>query len=83
MVKFTPTERRILDKLSDMREHTLKELRDCLDNKDAEVNTVYVHLMRIRGKIETQGQSIALIMRDRKRYYIMIELRKSPYDGRS
>ena len=57
MPQFTPTESRILDKLSDGERHTPEELARVIDEY-AEVGTVRVHLVSIRKKLNGIGQHI-------------------------
>lgn len=57
-VRFTPTEQRIVDLLSDGRYHTLEEMRRVMGDELADTCTVTVHLFRIRKKIKPHHQAI-------------------------
>jgi DNA-binding response OmpR family regulator len=57
--KLTPTERRLLDFLSDGRAHTARELIDgCLDPL-SELNALHFHIHRLRLKVMDHGLVVA------------------------
>ena len=55
---FTPTQRKILDVLSDGQGHSTEELRKCLWDELTDVSTVRVHLTQMRAKLRPIGQDI-------------------------
>lgn len=50
-IEYTPSERRILEKLSDGNSHSLEELISCLWDDMSRKATVQVHVCSIRKKI--------------------------------
>ncbi len=56
--KFTPTQQRIIDVLSDGKPHSRKELKGCLPDELAELKTVNVHIAHIRVKLRPIGEDI-------------------------
>lgn len=62
VVKFTPTERRILKVLSDGQPHTRAELMKCLWDELASPAAMRQHIINIRPKIAPLGQTIVCEM---------------------
>jgi DNA-binding response OmpR family regulator len=55
---YTPTEQRMLDLLSDGFVHTKEELKRCLWDELARIETVQVHISNLRKKLRPQGRDI-------------------------
>lgn len=77
---FTPTEKRILELLSDGRPHKRQEVHACLDDDLASLKSITPHISRIRRKINTQGEEIVCVARERSYYYQHVRLLYSPYN---
>lgn len=85
MAKFTPTETRILEVLSDGKPHHKLELHVCLfDEMGLDKNkAVANHVLRIRAKLNPEGYDIACSLRYRKTYYTHVRLLSTTaYDGK-
>lgn len=67
--KFTPVERRILEVLSDGKDHTKTELHGCLNDDMGPKSNVSVHVFNIRKKIQPHGQDIVCVYYKRKWLY--------------
>lgn len=77
IVQLTPTERRIHDTLCDMRGHSVDDLMLCLNDDMAEVNTVRVHICRIRKKLPP---GFDIIYSQRTESYCMVRMVGSAND---
>jgi len=77
-IKFTKTQRAILDVLSDGGPHPREELRQCLDDELASLAAMRVHLSELRKLLRPQGQDIICELRHRKTHYRHVRLLK-PY----
>lgn len=66
---YTPTQRRILDLLSDGVAHTKEELVKCLWDELAGPTILNQHISNIRDKLRPQGQDIINIQEQRVSYY--------------
>lgn len=64
---FTPTQRAILDVLSDGKPHTPAELRPCLGDDLAGNAAVRMHVCRLRKRLRERGQDIVSVT-DRHRF---------------
>jgi DNA-binding CsgD family transcriptional regulator len=73
-VHFTPIERCILAVLSDGTAHRPRELLACLDDSQATVENMRVHLSRIRAKLRPAGQDILCVIADRTVHYRHVQL---------
>jgi len=80
--KFTPTEKKMLEILSDGRPHRRKELHACC-GPSSERGTVYRHVSSIRTKLKPKGENIVCVLLNRSVHYQHVRLLQSPYDGRS
>lgn len=68
--RFTPTQQRMIDVLSDGLRHTRKELEACLDDELAETHSaVSVHLTAIRKILRPIGQDVILEYEGQNRTY--------------
>lgn len=54
---FTPTEKRIMDVLSDWKPHTQRELLNAVD-AEADNNTLAAHITNIREKLAPKARDI-------------------------
>ncbi len=85
MAKFTPTEQRILQVLSDGKPHHKSEFYECLfDDMSVDKNkAVTNHVLRIREKLRVDGYDIVCSLRYRKSYYTHVRLLSTTvYDGK-
>ncbi len=57
---LTPTMERILHKLSDGKQHSMKELLSTLDDKMSESNSLKVIICRMRRLLRERGEDIAM-----------------------
>lgn len=80
MPKFTATEQRILDVLSDGLSHVRQELKDVLEDELAGKDALSFHMMNIRRKLEPIGQSVVCELRGRKVLYRHVILLRSLND---
>jgi DNA-binding response OmpR family regulator len=60
--QFTATEQRILKVLADGRPHTVDELLACLEDSQAELNALLIHIFRIRRKMRPHDQHIRTLL---------------------
>ena len=79
--KFTKTEQKILDILSDGRPHLLSELRAALWDEQSHDSGIRGHVFRMRRKLWVKGHDIISTWKDRKSYYQHVILLRSPYNG--
>jgi hypothetical protein len=54
---LTPIQRRMLDKLSDGKEHYSEELLLCLANTEADLTNIHAHLTAIRKLLYLEGKA--------------------------
>jgi DNA-binding response OmpR family regulator len=80
-IMFTPTQQRIIDKLSDGQAHSFKEMLGCLRDELDDTNCLNTHISHIRRKIRPQGQDIICQRLDGVSHYRLIRLMASSYDG--
>lgn len=79
MVPLTPTQRRIMDLLSDGKLHTKQELRDtCGNDEYIDKNTVNVYLTNLRKKIRPIGQDVVCEIHNQVAYYRLGDVSNSP-----
>jgi DNA-binding response OmpR family regulator len=67
--EFTPTERRMLDMLSDGQGHRKEELHTCLSDELSSVETVRVHIHTLRKKLQRSGHDIVCVINKGDAYY--------------
>ena len=61
MTLFTPTQRKIMQKLIDGRSHRVAELHTCLVDDLGPVTNVRPHIVNIRRRIEPLGLTIVCV----------------------
>jgi hypothetical protein len=71
---YTPTQRRILDILSDGQPHLRKDVMLAMQDTEASREALAVHIARIRRKLLPIGQTILGTRKDRRFYYIHVRL---------
>lgn len=67
-LKYTPTEKRILNLLSDGEAHLIKDMISCLEDELSDSKTVTVHITNIRSKLP-RDEWIVCEVKHRKTYY--------------
>jgi DNA-binding winged helix-turn-helix (wHTH) protein len=81
-LKFTPTQQRIINLLSDGKAHDKYELLEkCMEDELASVGTLAVHICNIRKQLHTIGEDILCVFVQRKYAYRHVRLINSPHDG--
>lgn len=75
IVKFSPTENRILAVLNDGQQHTPSELLKCLGDELQSKDNVNVHIANIRKKLKRQakGFEIASVTRTKGFFYQLVQ----------
>lgn len=58
---LTPTEKRIVQALSDGDNHTREELLKCLDDEMATDIAFYAHVQRLRTKLRNAGHDVVSV----------------------
>lgn len=72
---FTPTQKKIMDLLSDRQSHHRDELRSCiLDEYSNNLNNLAVHLSHLRTRLAARRQTVACEQYSGKIYYRLIDL---------
>ncbi len=66
---FTSTESRLMNVLKDGEPHDRPELLACLLDSQATMDSIHIHLSRIRKKIRPLGHLILCEYINRKHYY--------------
>jgi len=71
MISWTPTEHRLMEKLSDGLPHTKRELKGCIDfDPDlVETGALKNHVSNIRKKLAPQGFTVVCVVWERKHCY--------------
>ena len=82
MTRFTPTEQRFLDLLSDGQPHGREELRGLLNDSLCDLSRIQIHVSRLRAKLRPLGQDIVCELGGGI-HYRHVRLLANPYDGRS
>lgn len=72
--RWTPTQQRMIDLLSDGMPHDRKELHRCLDDELAQLSAIQFHLSMIRRVLRPRGEDILCVLFDRKIHYQHIRL---------
>lgn len=70
-VRFTPTQREIMNLLSDGKTHTKEELHKLLYDDLGAVSNVFVHITNLRKIIRPAGYIITIQSLRRKPYYVL------------
>jgi hypothetical protein len=78
---FTPTQQRIVSKLSDGLPHSTVEMMLCLDDKLSDITCLRSHISILRRRLRPIGQDVVCQRIDGMSYYRLIRLTASPYDG--
>jgi predicted Zn-ribbon and HTH transcriptional regulator len=78
-MNFTPTERALMEVISDGKPHELEELRELIDEL-SEKQAVYFHMCNLRKKLERIGQSIVMVRKRKISYYQLIRILATPYE---
>lgn len=71
---FTPTQRAILDVLSDGRPHTCGDLHSCLDDDLAGPAAVRMHICRLRKRLRARRQDIVSVVEREQLCYQHVKL---------
>lgn len=66
---FTPTQQRILDVLSDGKDHTRKELHSCLPDELSQLSAIQKHVSKIRKVLQPKGFLILCTIHNRRICY--------------
>jgi hypothetical protein len=80
---YTPTQRAILQTLSDGLRHSKSELRSCLPDDLADDTNLRWHVCMIRKMLRPRGEDIICEFYERTTHYRHVRLLSSPYDGKS
>lgn len=76
MPRFTPTQSCIVAALSDGEAHPPAELLLCLQDAQASVSTLWVHLSHIRAKLRPLGEDVLCVLHNRRPAYRHVRLLK-------
>lgn len=66
---FTPTQRRLLEALQDGLGHSSKDLLGALNDTQADLNLLRVHLTLLRKRLRPRGQDVVCELRSGCAYY--------------
>lgn len=73
-MKLTPTEKRIVDLLSDGQAHSQQELVTCLPDELSDKAALGVHLTFLRKKLRTVGRAIRTEITEKMVDYRMVRV---------
>lgn len=73
-MKVTPTQKAILQVLSDGLPHSKAELHACLPDELGKLSNITWHLAEIRKVLRPRGQDVLCEYRDRARLYRWVRL---------
>lgn len=76
---FTPTQRAIMQVLSDGRPHHKSELMQCLNDELSSPSAIFPHISLIRTKLRRRGEKIILIKDGKECFYQLRRVLASPY----
>ena len=79
-LRFTPTEAKILELLSDGESHSKEEVALYIEPELGQTNVSF-HMMNIRKKLISKGENILCVYNNRRRFYQHVRLLQSPYNG--
>lgn len=82
MEKFTPTQQRILELLSDGLRHKRDEVLACLGDDMASLDTMQIHIVYLRKKLNPKGTDIVCQVYNGGYYYRHIRMLVNPNDGK-
>ena len=77
-VRFTPTQQRIMDLLSDGELHSKQEIFKCLSDDLSQPGAIHCQITLIRNKIRAEGYAIMIQFRDRVPQYALVKTLKEP-----
>lgn len=72
--RYTPTQQRMVDVLSDGQPHRREELHACLVDELGAVENIRVHLSALRAKLRPLGEDILCEYRGHQFYYRHVRL---------
>ena len=78
---YTPTERRIMEVLSDGMYHTREELHECLNDDLCVLSRIQMHVSNIRKKLNRIGQDIICGLHRGKPHYRLVRMLHSANTG--
>lgn len=78
---YTPTEKAILEILSDGKPHAKHDIAKHVDPEMGQCN-VANHILQLRKKLEPLNEDIVCVYRLKKYFYRQIRVLHSPYDGK-
>lgn len=70
-LRFTPTQQKIMDLLSDGKPHAKDEIRECLWDTMTELRNVHVHITNLRTILRPWGYIITIKFKTRIPQYIL------------
>ena len=73
-MKFTRTERRMMEILADGLPHSRRELHACLPDELGELRNIWTHISRIRKKVRPKGREIVCEIWQRTVHYRLVVL---------
>ena len=73
-MKFTRTERRMMEILADGLPHSRRELHACLPDELGALKNIWTHLSRIRKKVRLKGEEIVCVIHNRTVHYRLVRL---------
>ena len=76
---FTPTQKSILEILSDGKMHRREEFKQCLSDDLAPITAIHYHISTLRAKIRGIGENIMFIRDGKQSYYQIRRTLGSPY----
>lgn len=76
--RFTATEKKIIDVLSDGLPHRREELHACLPDELGDRINLNLHISNIRKKIVGRGEDIVCQLRNRRIHYRHVRMLHSP-----
>lgn len=81
-VRYTPTEQRMLEMLSDGMRHLREELHTCLWDEQSSLKAIRVHICRLRVKLRRFGEDLICETDGRRLYYRHVRLLVPAGDGK-
>lgn len=71
---LTPTERKMWTLLSDNKAHTREEMHACLWDESSDINSIRIHVSRLRPKVKEIGFEIIVQLVGFQRFYRRIPM---------
>lgn len=78
---LTPTQRRLVAMLSDGHRHPVRQLRTCLNDELATIDTLQKHINALREKLRPYGSDVAMVRLSDGTYYQLVNLIQSQSAG--